>query len=323
MSKSSGHDDPAEPFHPGSASPPPRHAEGRALAPPLIFGEVLFDQFPDGRRILGGAPFNVAWNLRGLGFQPYFVSGIGDDDEGRRVIERMREWGLETSGLQTVADRPTGAVQVTLDQGQPEYEIVGNQAYDHVAPLVAVDRDRFGLLYHGSLAYRSEATRQSLQHLISHSGLPRFVDINIREPHFRRAWLPSLLRGATWIKLNDVELGELSGIETETQQGIERGVGEMKEQHGDATYFITCGSRGAYGIAGDTIEFAEAPRPDPMKDTVGAGDAFASAAIAGALSNKPLPATLAAAVRFAARVCGLTGATSTDKSIYQHVFTDG
>jgi len=37
---------------------------------PLIFGEVLVDRFPDGREVLGGAPFNVAWNLRGLGFDP-------------------------------------------------------------------------------------------------------------------------------------------------------------------------------------------------------------------------------------------------------------
>ena len=24
-----------------------------------LFGEVLFDQFPDGQQVLGGAPFNV------------------------------------------------------------------------------------------------------------------------------------------------------------------------------------------------------------------------------------------------------------------------
>ena len=32
-----------------------------------VFGEVLYDQFPDGRRILGGAPFNVAWHLAAFG----------------------------------------------------------------------------------------------------------------------------------------------------------------------------------------------------------------------------------------------------------------
>jgi fructokinase len=41
----------------------------QTTAGPVIFGEVLFDCFPD-RRVLGGAPFNVAWNLHGLGAEP-------------------------------------------------------------------------------------------------------------------------------------------------------------------------------------------------------------------------------------------------------------
>ena len=28
-----------------------------------VFGEVLFDHFPDGQRVLGGAPFNVSFLL--------------------------------------------------------------------------------------------------------------------------------------------------------------------------------------------------------------------------------------------------------------------
>ena len=32
-----------------------------------LFGEVLFDHFPDGKRVLGGAPFNVAWHLQAFG----------------------------------------------------------------------------------------------------------------------------------------------------------------------------------------------------------------------------------------------------------------
>jgi len=33
---------------------------------PVIFGEVLFDNFKDGQSVLGGAPFNVAWNLKAI-----------------------------------------------------------------------------------------------------------------------------------------------------------------------------------------------------------------------------------------------------------------
>ena len=45
-----------------------------------IFGEVLFDCFPDGREVLGGAPFNVAWHLHAFGQSPVFVSRVGDDE---------------------------------------------------------------------------------------------------------------------------------------------------------------------------------------------------------------------------------------------------
>ena len=44
---------------------------------PLIFGEVLFDVYPDGTEILGGAPFNVAWHLQGFGVSPLMISRVG------------------------------------------------------------------------------------------------------------------------------------------------------------------------------------------------------------------------------------------------------
>ena len=37
---------------------------------PVVFGEVLFDCFEDGSKVLGGAPFNVAWHLAGFGAEP-------------------------------------------------------------------------------------------------------------------------------------------------------------------------------------------------------------------------------------------------------------
>ncbi len=33
----------------------------------VVFGEVLFDCFPSGEKLLGGAPFNVAYHLQALG----------------------------------------------------------------------------------------------------------------------------------------------------------------------------------------------------------------------------------------------------------------
>ena len=61
----------------------------------VVFGEVLFDRFPDGSEILGGAPFNVAWNLQAFDVQPLLVSRVGKDRLGRRILGAMSEWGMD------------------------------------------------------------------------------------------------------------------------------------------------------------------------------------------------------------------------------------
>ena len=66
-----------------------------------VFGEVLFDHFPDGRRVLGGAPFNVAWHLQAFGKRPHLISRVGDDAEGQEIRTAMRDWGMSEAGLQT------------------------------------------------------------------------------------------------------------------------------------------------------------------------------------------------------------------------------
>ena len=121
---------------------------------PVVFGEVLFDTFPDGAAVLGGAPFNVAWHLQGFGLDPLFISRIGDDEPGTRVLDTMRAWGMDIRGLQVDDDHPTGKVQVSLDHGQPSFSILADQAYDFIeleAAVGAATRAAPALLYHGSL----------------------------------------------------------------------------------------------------------------------------------------------------------------------------
>ena len=86
----------------------------RTHSRPVIFGEVLFDHFPDGSRVLGGAPFNVAWHLRGFGANPLVISAVGGDSEGREVLERMTSWDLATDGIQTDEEHPTGRVTASI-----------------------------------------------------------------------------------------------------------------------------------------------------------------------------------------------------------------
>ena len=284
-----------------------------ADAPDVVFGEVLFDRFPDGREVLGGAPFNVAWNLHQLGEPVLFVGGVGNDAAGSRVREAMHAVGLAEDALFTHPQAPTGAVQVTVEAGEPAYHILPDQAYDDLPATVdpAVPA-RIPLLYHGTLALRS-GNREQLAALRRRSER-RFVDANLREPWYDPQDVRDLLRGADVVKLNADELGTLFP-DVPPAERADRCLQACDIQ---SALIVTLGADGAeiHPRAGQPAR-ARAPVVEGMQDAVGAGDAFASVAILGLRRGWGWEGTLHRALEFAARVCTLQGATTTDPGFYR------
>lgn len=281
---------------------------------PIVFGEVLFDHFPDGTRILGGAPFNVAWHLKGLGADPLFVSAVGDDPEGQVVRRSMRDWGMDLSGLQTDPVHPTGAVRVSLEGGQPRFDILDQQAYDHIDPETAVAAlagVEPALLYHGTLALRHRASRATFQALAER--IPaRFVDVNLRPPWWNEERVDLALNGARWAKLNDEELAAL-----EAADDLERAAEAFRARHGLALLIVTLGERGAWLLDEAGRHAGTPPEEVDVVDTVGAGDAFSAVALLGLMHGWPPATLLERALAFAAAVCTLRGATTADPDFYR------
>ena len=281
---------------------------------PLLFGEVLHDCFPDGSRVLGGAPFNVAWHLRALGLDPYLVSRVGNDAAGRAVLAAMQGWALDVAGVQIDPERPTGQVAVRLDDGDPHFEILADQSYDRIACLAEPPPD-IGLLYHGTLALRHPVSRAALSHLRESIAAPVFVDVNLRDPWWDTELVADALDGARWCKLNDAELARLAGPGEPA-----RAAARLIARHGLERVFVTLGAAGAVAVDAAGATLAVVPPIDvAVVDTVGAGDAFAAAVIAGLLGGWPVARTLWRAQRLAAAVCGLRGAVSRDGAFYCEV----
>lgn len=74
-----------------------------------IIGKVLYDVFPDGEEVLGGAPLNVAWSLKGFGLSPLLISRVGSDVRSQKLLDAMQAWGLSTDGIVVTAGQ-NGAV---------------------------------------------------------------------------------------------------------------------------------------------------------------------------------------------------------------------
>ena len=282
---------------------------------PVIFGEVLFDHFPDGQSVLGGAPFNVSWNLRQLGLDPLFLGGVGRDRWGLEVAERMRAVGLDDSGLQWLDSHPTGQVKVDLIDGEPQYTLLPDQAYDHLVrdDVLANLPQEPWLLYHGTLALRSEGN-SSICAELGQMAQARFVDVNLRPPWYRADQVLDAIHQATYVKLNRQELQELSGMADEAD--AVKTLFEMADIR--SLILVTAGSAGAslYSVDGE-LWSAPAPPVGRFADAVGAGDAFASMAILGILRSWSEAEILRHSLDFAARVCALRGATTADSRFYE------
>ncbi len=289
---------------------------------PILFGEVLFDCFADGNIVLGGAPFNVAWHLQGLGMKPQLISRVGNDQRGSVVLRLMQEWGMSTEAVQLDPEHSTGVVAVQMVNGEPQYNILPDQAYDFIdadVALTSLQPETAGLIYHGSLVLRNATSRAALLRVLDETRLPVFLDLNIRDPWWNPAHTVSLLRRATWVKLNGDELNSAMRGHFDSREAQQQAARELFVQCELQMLVVTCGAQGAFMVLPKgIIDGAPVPAVN-LVDTVGAGDGFAAVIIAGLMRGLPAQQMLDQAIAFASALCAQRGATAQETSLYAQV----
>lgn len=309
-------------------------------------GEMLWDLFPDGRKVAGGAPFNFTYHCHNLGHTAVMVSAVGDDDLGRELRERVRELGLTDEFVQTDPQHPTGTVRVTVDAaGQPSYEIVEDVAWDHIefTPELAALAGKCDAVCYGTLAQRRPEVRtfNAVGRFLMGTTTPdpdfefdpltpigidtpirlepmplKVCDINLRHPHVRMNSLYSSA-SANWIKINADEMrwlarhwGGAADPDWITPVEYARWCngGPFGRFIPPQAYIVTDGANGVTVVNGDEV-IVEPGVPAEVVDTVGAGDAFTAAMVCLHLEGKPLAECVRFAVRYAAKVCEHAGGT--------------
>lgn len=280
---------------------------------PVIFGEVLYDCFPDGTEVLGGAPFNVAWHLQAFGLLPAFISRVGEDRRGQEIRQAMANWSMETDFLQSDPNRPTGTVNIHLENGEPKYDISPEDAYGHIQDITQKLNADVPILYHGSLALWFKPSRNALEKVKQKCKASVFIDVNLRPPWWQRDTVLSLLEGTSWLKLNEEELKLL----VPKPEGSEQKATAMLEQFQLQALILTMGSRGATVYLRDGQRLSVAPSSQVnVIDTVGAGDAFSAVFILGLATGWPIQKIINNAQEFASAIVGQRGAIVTDRRFY-------
>jgi len=301
-----------------------------------VFGEALVDDFLS-EQVVGGAPFNVARHLAAFGLAPLTITRIGTDAIGAQIRAEFERFGMLQAGLQIDPQAPSGRVVVERISGQHRFEILPEQAYDHIDATEALDaiaRHAPAIVYFGTLAQRDTTSRGALHNILRASHAQRYLDLNIRVGQVTERCVYESLGEADTVKVNEEELADLLGWYTPARHStadmrdpaLQGACKALMRSFRLQELIVTLGERGAVyfkvdgGVDG-AVEHspgaaAPAPLVDKLVDTVGAGDAFSAIYLLGRVCGWPVATTLARANEFAAAICGIAGAVPDDTGFY-------
>ncbi len=237
----------------------------------LVIGEALIDivEHQGVSQHVGGSPLNVAVGLARLGREVDFLTHIGNDEPGRRIVDYVKSSGAQlVPGSTSAAQTPTAVVTIADDgsatytfdlewqlSGTPE---VAPPLFVHTGSIAAVREP--GCLAVAALldAYRVSATVT--------------LDPNVRpsliiDRDLARERIERLVERSDIVKVSDEDLRWI-----DPDHEPERTARSWLAS-GPAIVAVTMGDRGSLGFC-SAGEAQVAAMPVQVVDTVGAGDAF-------------------------------------------------
>ncbi len=249
----------------------------------LSFGEILFDII-EGEYYLGGAPLNFAAHLAQMGEASYIFSRVGKDSLGQEALDKIKQIGVKSDFIQQDGRFPTGTVPVTFKNGQPDYTILPDVAYDFIdfsESEVFLNSLNFDVLYYGTLAQRHPIAKNALQELVNRKTFKHiFYDINLRKDCYTPAVIEQSLQHCTIFKLNNEEIAIVSQLLYGQEFTMEAFLSILTKDFPIDIIVITAGASGCYVYANGNLHFIKSYSTQVV-DTVGAGDAFSAAFVRG------------------------------------------
>ena len=237
---------------------------------------------------LGGVGRNIAESLARLGIETKFLSVVGDDAHGRRVLDHARAIGLDMEDA-LIVDEPTSTYLSVLDETRDMH--VGIAHMDILNRLdIAYVQQHADTIKNARFCVVDTNLPDVLEYLVTHYDVPFVLDTVSASKAVKAKHLLGYFHT---IKTNKLEAEVLSGIAIHTEEDLQR-AGRYFIDQGVQYSFITMGAEGVYYKTRDE-EGIITSAPVEMISATGAGDAFAAGLVYGLCEEK----RVADAVRFA------------------------
>lgn len=249
-----------------------------------------------GVRTFGGVARNVAENLARLAVEVGLVSIVGDDEDGRALVERLRAVGVDASAVVTARGRSTAEYVAVLG---PDNDLAFGLADMDVFDLIGIaDIERaWPQIASASWVFLDcNLSADVIAYIMARKHAARFrLAVNaVSSPKAMR--LPADHAGIDLLFLNHDEAVAILGRPRKPRQAV----ADVRKR-GAGAVVMTKGSAGAYIATAEGVLDCPGVPAEPV-DVTGAGDAL----IAGALCRLMAGDDLTEAVRVGTILAALT-----------------
>ena len=261
----------------------------------ICVGEILVDVFIDNQKetsLPGGAPFNVACNALLYTKDVSFVGAIGNDDNGRMLLEFISGKPFKATHIKTLEDRYTTRAIVTLDNGERSFRFDRELGADYCLDIKDIDIGSINdndIVHIGSLMLSTKegvAFFNDLVHSIRASSKAKIsFDINYRDdifssPDEAKAIFIDALKQADILKFSIDELELLAN-----EKDVSKALSSLLNPNQVAV--ITLGKDGSIFYKDNRLIEVSSIPIKPV-DTTGAGDAFYSYFLSSLVNDSSL-----------------------------------
>lgn len=262
---------------------------------------------------IGGAEANLAIRMHRLGHTARFISRVGDDPFGRRILDTLEEHGVDTNFVTTDPTNPTGVYfREWLPDGTRKvyYYRAGSAACALTPTDLPPEAFTGARIVHltgitPALSPGCAATVARAIELAHLAGAQVSFDPNYRP----RLWDKSKARGTLLPLISQVDILLMSHEDAQAIFGTAEADASVEQAAslGPKIVVLKQAERGACALFGGRFIQVQAQPVEEVVDPVGAGDAFDAGFLAGLLGEYNVEAALNLGARLGAAAVGALG----------------
>lgn len=242
----------------------------------------------------GGVCRNIAENLARVGVKTEFISILGDDENGKAILEHSKRLGYNMENSVLLEGESTPTYMAILNQnGEMESAVVDMDSLNKMTPSF-IDEKREVFENSEYVVVGSDGPELLEYILKKYEGKCKFILDPVSAK--KAEGIRHLIKYFHTIKPNRFETEALCGFKIETNEDL-RKAGRFFIEQGVKNVFISLDSDGIYYITSEgeegTLACCEAIN---VKNVTGAGDSFVAGIGYGYMNNLSIKDTLKYAV---------------------------